>query len=203
MINTVEVQAKTITMHYFEPGHSFMPADQVHAKITVAINKENSIGDFKDYISVICNSRDKITATALDHNDFIKFTSGVRSKHSMKLSAVRVVQFRRGSTSLFVKESYSSDEFREEDILTLKAKKTINAAIEKAEYQEGEDVAETDSRSVVRVLNGKLYPTGPRGISLDKKKDLLKLAKGLHGSRVVFFHSLTCSEEVKDLEVHV
>ena len=62
------MKAYSITIKYYEPGHSFMPEDSVHGNIGTAIRAQPNIDiyDMRDYISVNAHCRNGLEI--MEHN---------------------------------------------------------------------------------------------------------------------------------------
>ena len=117
----------SITLKYFEAGHTFMSADSFHALAEKAFKKAKNIYDFRDYE---CALRTVGITVQMRPGDFLDFKSGlsqsVASKTSRPLLAdVYVTQFRRGSTMMYFKTSHGDAAFREADFLTKKCKECM------------------------------------------------------------------------------
>lgn len=48
---------QTITLEYFEPGHTFMAADTVHGAITKKLKARREVYDLNDFVETIKSSR--------------------------------------------------------------------------------------------------------------------------------------------------
>ena len=44
--------AKTITLKYFEPGHTFMSADSFHHQVEQGMRQQKRVEDFQDFIDI-------------------------------------------------------------------------------------------------------------------------------------------------------
>lgn len=108
-------------MNYLEPGHTFMAADSTHA----AIHKQAAVYDFEDLTRLVATSRRSIKCTTLSHTDMRVYENNAK-KVATTLRQLKVVEFRRGSTSMFTKRSFS-DNFREEKFLKKKEEADIIA----------------------------------------------------------------------------
>jgi hypothetical protein len=108
------------------------------------------------------------------------------AKWKPKISDIKTIRFQRASMKCCVKTSYESLIYKEIDIM-------------KTEFEE-------------KVLNRRLIaPNGSvlsllsrahvRGISREKKEDLLSMAQLLHSQSRVFFENLICCDDVVDLEI--
>ena len=114
IINDPSVGANSITIKYFEPGHTFMAADAVHGSIATKMNRQTAIYDFTDMVNLIVNSRINVKCAVIDHiivNSRINVKCAVidhncmylfenrAKKLNLALRDIKVVQFRRGSSN--------------------------------------------------------------------------------------------------------
>lgn len=177
---------QSITFLYLEAGHTFMAADSVHGSIGTALNRKENIYDLKHYLEVILSFRKNMEATVLNHNDQTIFENEakVRAGAVVPVNTMKVVQFRRGSFSMFVKDCHDLEEFHELDFLKRDLKR-------KLVQHAGEDGLCTKDL--------KKEP-GPRGISSAKRKDLLKLCKSIPKERQHFFKDLKVNQTAADLD---
>ena len=65
---------KTVTLKFFEAGHTFMAADSFHARVEKEFRKMKNIYDFSDYIS--CVRRAGI-CIEMKPSDFLDLKSGM------------------------------------------------------------------------------------------------------------------------------
>lgn len=126
LINSDTIMAEDITFKFFEPGHTFMSADSFHHGVESQMRKckGGNVYDFPDFGKVIQESNGgKVTVVEMANNNFLAFKSGHSAYRVKKLdvatflSNMVVVQFRRGSQKLHVKESHDQEEFREVEFL--------------------------------------------------------------------------------------
>ena len=52
-MDPASVRFKSITIKYFEAGHTFMAADSFHARVEKEFKKTKNIYDFSDYLSCV------------------------------------------------------------------------------------------------------------------------------------------------------
>ena len=105
-------QIQTITLKYFEPGHSFMSADSFHHSVEKEFRKRKNIYDFQDFVDVINTNGE---AVIMKHGDCKLFTKDVsEAKYTCKplLQDVAEIQFRRGSIEMHWKMSHREGEFK-------------------------------------------------------------------------------------------
>ena len=53
LVNSNKIAAKSITINYFEPGHTFMAADSVHAEVENQMKRKQKVYDFEDFSSCV------------------------------------------------------------------------------------------------------------------------------------------------------
>lgn len=176
----------TITLKYFEPGHTYMAADSIHGSIGKAMSGRENIYDFSDFLSVILASRRNMEATVLTHSDQILFRSEAKQRVTgVSIRNLRAVQFRKGTLNMFVKEHHT-DDYTEVDFL----KRDIKRGLE---------------------IHG---PTGlleynltreqqPRGISQRKMRDLSKFCRSMPQDKKAFYHNLVVRDNAQDLDTNI
>lgn len=181
LINDKMTEIDTVTLEYFESGHTFMAADTVHAAITKKIKKAGEIYDFDDFVQKIKSSRKNIEVAVLTHKDMIVFSndSKLAFPKGFNIQNLKVIEFRRGYVSMFAKNDYDG-EFKEIHFLKRKeAQKLLN------EIANGN----TD------LLHSLPREDDSRGISEIKKRELLQLCKSMPSTRSVFYENLVVSLE--------
>ena len=68
LVNSPSIAAKTITVQYFGPGHTYMAADSVHAEIESQMRKMKKVYDFDDFTN--CVKAANCTTVQLNYHDF-------------------------------------------------------------------------------------------------------------------------------------
>ena len=66
-INILCGNAETITIKFFEPGHTFMSADSFHAQVEKGIKKKIKLQDYQDLVDIV---NEKGEAMELKFNNF-------------------------------------------------------------------------------------------------------------------------------------
>lgn len=180
VINDKITNIDRITLEYFEPGHTFMAADAVHAAITKKLKSKGTVYDIDDFICNIQNARKNMQIDLLLHDDMILFKndSKVVYPKGYNIHNLKIIEFRRSELSIFVKNDYNA-EFKE--IVFLKRK--IEIALR-----------EQIAKGVTDLLADISKETEPRGISEVKKKELLELCKSMPQTRRIFYENLVVSE---------
>lgn len=165
----------SITMKYFERGHSFMRADSVHGNIGKKMNKCPEICTFDDFVEICDKARATICPIVMQYNEFYMFLDGHRARQSKKvqvpkLQGLSVVEFRKGSRSMFYQSEFEG-EVKEVDFLKPKFK--------------------LDAPVVTR--------DQPRGIPYAKKQNILKLAQAFPAPKRRFWLDLPVNNDMADL----
>lgn len=175
VVNSTKINAKQITVNYLEPGHTYMSADSCHASISKAIHRETSVYDFNDLVTLIENCRKNIKVIKMSHSDMRVYNSKDIAASQFKFSEIRSVQFRRGSINIFTANNHT-EEFKEITFFKKSARKQFPK-----EYT----------------------PQGSkRGITAEKRTDLLFLSKLMPESRRFFYNNLVADENAVDLSEH-
>ena len=52
-VNTKDASVQTITLKYFEPGHTFMSPDSFHHKVEQCMRQKKRVEDFQDFVGII------------------------------------------------------------------------------------------------------------------------------------------------------
>lgn len=184
MVNNPNVGVQLMTLKYFEPGHTFMSADGVHGNIASAMKKMSTIGDMRDYVDVIQNSRSKMKTVVIDHTDMKLFKNEVKSNPGFLLADIKVIQVRRGSAQLFTKTSHSQKDFVERNILKKKAEQTLLKHIR--QRSDPLDIPTMQTK---------------RGIPKQKKEEIIKMCSPfLPRWKKSFFEEIPVNDEAGDLE---
>ena len=82
LVNSDSITAKKLVVKFFEPGHTFMSADSVHAAIEAVIRRKRaSIVDLEDLTTAIEDSGCNVTL--MYYSEFYSFISGL-TEHKLK-----------------------------------------------------------------------------------------------------------------------
>ena len=127
MLNNSCTSLETITLKYFDAGHTYMSADSFHHLVEKEAKKMYNLYDFQDFLKCVSNVG---TAVNMNPEDFHKWekqlSEGKNSKAAGPLLEKFVeAQFRSGSTDLFFKESHAQEDFKQADFLKTKFKKLV------------------------------------------------------------------------------
>lgn len=90
MVNGSEISAESITLKYFEPGHTFMSADSFHHQVEKSMTKKGKIYDFNDFVECVQKSnKGKNTTKVMNVEDFVAYED-VSSQHKLKKNEPQV-----------------------------------------------------------------------------------------------------------------
>ena len=182
-VNSKAEMLQSVTLKYFERGHSFMSADSYHHLVEKEMSVKRNVYDFEDFLSVL-----NVHGFAIEmrHNDFINVPRGVsdQSKFTAQkplMDSITVAMFRRGSTKLFWKENFS-DEFKSAEFLQKKI---------------AENLTKDDDKEFPP-----LYPYGSPGINISRKKDIIdKLLPLMPSNRRKFWEEIkSFGEDENEIE---
>ena len=127
LVNSGQYDFNDVTLKYFEPGHTFMSADSVHAGVEREMKrcKDGNVYDFNDFMKVVGNSS-KTTVVQMSCDQFRRW-SGKQSQSKLKkagvhLDSIVAAQFRKGTTKKFYyKKSHDAADYEELDFVMNKA----------------------------------------------------------------------------------
>ena len=122
-------ELETITIKYFESGHTFMSADSFHHVVENEIRRMKFVEDFDEFRSIIDKREESIL---MNCTDFVFYKAAVSKSKTVtypKLKEMREVQFRKGSKKLFWKtspvEEYKSSIFLQQKFIKVMRKKDV------------------------------------------------------------------------------
>jgi hypothetical protein len=184
LVNDNSNSIEEVIIEYFEPGHTYMAADQVHASITNKINRTGQVYDFQDYVQQIQTSRKNVDTLVVTHEDMFLFEneSKIKYPNGMNIQKFKMVKFKRGFLSLFAKLNYDDGGYTEIKFLKKKSEDSMKISLNK-------------NKSLLSEIKRQ---ENPRGICEVKKRDLLNLCQYMPQSRRQFFEELVVSD-VADL----
>lgn len=180
LINSGELNTDTITLNFFEPGHTFMSADSFHHQVELSMKKMVKIYDFRDFKNAVESANSgKVHVHEMKINDFFTFNDCAASrKISMTkprpyLNDMVQVKFTKGEYTINYKTSFEGE--------------SINLDFIKAGF----------------LKNGFPLPTHKeeaRGITSKRKRDIIqRLAKLMPPNRVKFWEELPVNDGAADL----
>lgn len=128
MINSTEIQVRTIELNYLETGHTFMSADSFHHQVAKQLKQKGKVYDFEDFSDAVQNSNSgkvivsQLTSPSDFFSEFNYSSSHVINKTDPRpyLSDMVQVIFNRGSLNLTYKTKYDCEQYTE--LKFLKAK---------------------------------------------------------------------------------
>ena len=183
LVNDKSVAAKAITLKYLEVGHTYMAADAVHAAITSKLNKQEYLYDKEDFVSLIERSQKKNKVITLEYNEMYEFESlFLASCPTFGLTDWKIVEFRKGSFSAFVKVDFK-DEFQKISFMKRKSLQNFEKLLHDG----------------VSPLESVAKQTEKLGIPKKKFDDLQKLTEQIPPRRRAFLQNLTVNDTVPDL----
>ena len=172
---------QSVTMKYFEEGHTFMAADAFHKAVEDGMCEKTFMYDFV-FFQNIRESKGK--SYDMDHSKFIQFTKEVsksKGTNYLKLEDIREVKFNRGSTKMFWKTS-----LRDIDWCSGKfTKKNYRVAVS------------NQYTFIARKIT-------PRGINTQKLRDIVeKIGPLIPHPRMNFWSECLENDDVADLAANI
>lgn len=76
IINSCEVSLESLTVKYFEPGHTFMSADSFHHNVEKSLKKMGKVNDFQDVVSAVGNASKHVNIIEMQLNNFFDWIDG-------------------------------------------------------------------------------------------------------------------------------
>ncbi|KAF2890115.1 hypothetical protein ILUMI_16058 [Ignelater luminosus] len=173
-VNSNELNFKTITLKYFEPGHSFMAADSFHHRVERLLKRQGKVYDFVDFINAVKTSSQNTEVIEMLVNAFYSW-KGESSQYKLTrmtprpyLNQMVEVQFTRGLRTLAYKTSFDG----EVNVINFLKANCQKMSIAKPDFKQQ-----------------------PRGISEDRKQTILtKLGQIRPPNRLHFWENLPVSQ---------
>lgn len=116
IVNTDEVNLRSLTIKYFEHGHTFMSADHFHHPVEKSLKQTRTVWDFSDYVQSAQNATKDTDVVTLQINNFYDWKD-VSSKYKFLKTTPRfylkdlsMVTFSRGKRTLKYKTSFDTEE---------------------------------------------------------------------------------------------
>ena len=121
-VNSDENDLETITLNYFEAGHTYMSADSFHHLVEKEVGQQGHVYDFREFVDCVRNVGNPIVMEKYDFKNWEKqLSEGKESKRTRPLlDDVVVAQFRKGSTNLYFKRSHTETEFQNSNFMKKK-----------------------------------------------------------------------------------
>lgn len=105
MINSEDIATQRITLHYFEPGHTFMSCDQVHHQVELAMKKKGKLYDFTDFEECVSSiNKSKVIVQSMLPENFLNIPNYV-SQRRIQTSSPRAY-LKNIVEVCFVRKSY-------------------------------------------------------------------------------------------------
>lgn len=86
IVNSSDIEATEICLHYFEPGHSYMSADSFHHQVELALKRQKKTYDFEDFACAVASANSgNVEVLKMVMTDFFKWedhTSQAKLKKS-------------------------------------------------------------------------------------------------------------------------
>jgi hypothetical protein len=79
-VNHPNFKANSITIDYYESGHTYVSADSVHGNITQKLNKTTKIFDFYHMMEIIKSFRSNMTVEDVKYNEIYIFNDETKVK---------------------------------------------------------------------------------------------------------------------------
>lgn len=176
MVNGSDISAEQIILHYFEPGHTFMSADQVHHQVELAMKKKTKLYDFPDFEEAVASiNNGKVNVKCLVAENFLNVPNYVSDRRIQNsnprayLKNMTQVCFSRNNYDLMYKNNFE-DEYT---LLRFMSDKYIkNPKVLKLEFR-----------------------TNPKGIDVQKKAGIIeKLSSIIPPHKLVFWKNLPTTQ---------
>ena len=107
-----EISLESITLKYFEKGHTFMSADSFHHQVEDKIRRKKYPLDFNDYVDSIDSAGKALLLKPEDFFDFKSYQSKTKDTNYPNLSEILEIQFCKGETTMFWKTSFGESDYR-------------------------------------------------------------------------------------------
>lgn len=72
-VNSPLTSTETVTVKFFEPGHTFMSADSFHHRIEKSLNSVKKVYDFNDFKNAVQSSTANVTVCEMGVSDFFNW----------------------------------------------------------------------------------------------------------------------------------
>lgn len=176
MVNGSDISAEQIILHYLEPGHTFMSADQVHRQVELAMKKKAKLYDFTDFEEAVASiNNSKVNVKSLVAENFLNVPNYVSDRRIQNsnprayLKNMTEVRFSRKNYDLMYKNNFE-DEYT---LLRFMNDKYIkNPNVLKLEFR-----------------------TYPKGVDVQRKAGILeKLSSIIPPHKLVFWNNLPTTQ---------
>ena len=173
-------QLKTVTLKFFEKGHTFMSADSFHHMVEKSIKAKGKLYDFADFVDCVNEYGEAIEMAPSDFMQYRKELGSGKDVNTPKLRKLSLVQFQRRSQDLFFKREFSD---------SLKVTKFLKR----------------DARKSFKPSMWKDYPSKevPRGVNEEKKTQILSKLRPFMIHKIGFWENLPSSDTSADLTINL
>ncbi|CAI6365895.1 unnamed protein product [Macrosiphum euphorbiae] len=126
IINSNEIKSKFIDLYFFEPGHTFMSADNFHHQVEKALKKQKKTYDFQDFANAVKNAKKEVIVKCMEHDDFFLWTDNKSPKKTNKkanrvmLKNIITIRAVRGQYDLLYKTNLNDENYGRLDFLKSK-----------------------------------------------------------------------------------
>lgn len=168
---------ESVKIKYLEKGHTFMRPDAIHGAIGKKLKKSARVHDWNDLECLVQSSTKHIRVITLNYTDMYEFKD-LHSKPAFasKLSTLKVIKVKKGSTKLFYKLRHDQPNYEESEFLLSKYRKA--------------DAKDLFPKQLQR----------PRGINKIKQQEITKrLIRHMSPRKARFWSQLPVCESVPDL----
>lgn len=71
MVNSSNISTSTLTLNYFEAGHTFMSADHFHHQVELSLKRQGKTYDFSDFVEAVRSANSgKVEVKPMNYTDF-------------------------------------------------------------------------------------------------------------------------------------
>lgn len=167
---------KSVTLRYFEKGHTFMAADSFHKDVEGAMRHMKKMYDFDDFVECVNKHGKAVEMKPTEFSLYKNHLSRGKDTKFPHLSEIVECSFKEGSTKLFWKTSFAEPSYSQGEFVQKKYRKFIAA----------HEVVESH--------------LGPRGVNKQKQKDIVdKLSSVFPQEKLQFWLDVATSEDSADL----
>lgn len=77
IVNSAEVNLKTLSVKYFKPSYTFMSADGFHHELELSLKRKEKVYDFKKYVCAVKNSSKHVQIIEMTTQNFFAWTDHI------------------------------------------------------------------------------------------------------------------------------
>ena len=145
----------TITLKYFESGHTFMSADSFHHQVEREALKMKNLYDFADFVQCISKVGKAVEMEAVDFQQWKKQLSESKVSKETRplLEDVSVLKFCSGSTEMLYKNLHTDENYKSADFLMKKYTEDVKkGAVNPPSVTEYSGVTADRKKGIIRNL---------------------------------------------------